>query len=198
MKGLKRVLHEIAGRAARPTAVTCRKTIQRQYWQCQVSSVLENQERGGHPAMCRRDVDSLFRSRSTAMPPISGAFQSGSQPPRTPKSPPGECPDRPPTFTHKFAKFDFEISGRPSMNIEEKCFTPATEIQNWPKTTVHVRENFAHRTLRRRRAAARAKWPMFMPDVAYRIEGLPQPKRRHGRTWAEVARDNFLASFPAA
>ena len=42
-------------------------------------------------------------------------------------------------------------------------------------------------------AAARAKWPMFMPDVAYRIEGLPQPKRRLGRTWAEVARDNFPA-----
>ncbi len=83
------------------------------------------------------------------------------------------------------------------MNIDEKCFTPATEIQNWPKTTVHVRENFALRTLRRRRAAARTKWPMFMPDVAYRIEGLPQPKRRHGRSWAELARDNFLASFPA-
>ena len=83
------------------------------------------------------------------------------------------------------------------MNIDEKCFTPASEVQIWQKTTVHVREMFAHRTLRRRRAAARAKWPMFMPDVAYRIEGLPQPKRRHGRTWAEVARDNFLASFPA-
>ena len=147
--------------------------------------------------MCRRDVDSLFRSRSTAMPPISGAFQSGSQPPRTPKSPPGECPDRPPPFTRIFAKFDFQISGRPPMNIDEKPEIPATSIRIWPETTVISRKTIPERTLRRRRAAARAKWPMFMPDVAYRIEGLPQPKRRHGRSWAEVARDNFLASFPA-
>ena len=35
-----------------------------------------------------------------------------------------------------------------------------------------------------------------MPDVAYQIEGLPQPRRAYGRTWSEVARDNFLASFP--
>ncbi len=83
------------------------------------------------------------------------------------------------------------------MNIDKKCFTPATEIQNWPKTSVNLRETFVPRTLRRRRAVARAKWPMFMPDVAYRIEGLSQPKRRHGRSWAEVARDNFLASFSA-
>ena len=37
---------------------------------------------------------------------------------------------------------------------------------------------------------------MYMADVAYRIECLPQPQRRHRRTWEQVARDSFLASFP--
>ena len=32
-----------------------------------------------------------------------------------------------------------------------------------------------------------------MPDVAYAIEGVPQPQRQHGRTFAEIARDEFLA-----
>ena len=32
-----------------------------------------------------------------------------------------------------------------------------------------------------------------MPDVAYAIEGVPQPKRQYGRTWADVARDEFLS-----
>ena len=83
------------------------------------------------------------------------------------------------------------------MNIDEKCSTPATPIQIWPETTLISRKTIPERTLRRRRAEARARWPMYLADVAYRIERLPQPKRRHGRTWAEVARDNFLASFPA-
>ena len=34
-----------------------------------------------------------------------------------------------------------------------------------------------------------------MPDVAYAIEGVPQPKRRHGRTWADFDRDEFLAGI---
>ena len=38
-----------------------------------------------------------------------------------------------------------------------------------------------------------AKWPTYMPDVAYALEGVPQLKRQHGRTWAEVARDEFLS-----
>ncbi len=83
------------------------------------------------------------------------------------------------------------------MNIDEKCSTPATPIQIWPETTLISRKTIPKRTLRRWRAEARARWPMYLADVAYRIERLPQPKRRHGRTWAEVARDNFLASFPA-
>ena len=49
---------------------------------------------------------------------------------------------------------------------------------------------------RRRRAEARAKWPMYMADVAYRIERLPPPRRAYGRTWAQLARDSFLGSFP--
>ncbi len=82
------------------------------------------------------------------------------------------------------------------MNIDEKCSTPATVAQIWPDTTLISRKTIPERTLRRRRAEARAKWPMYMADVAYRIERLPPPRRRHRRTWAELARDNFLASFP--
>ena len=82
------------------------------------------------------------------------------------------------------------------MNIDEKGSTPATPIQIWPNTTLISRKTIPERTLRRRRAAARARWPMYLADVAYRIERLPPPRRRHRRTWAEVARDNFLASFP--
>ncbi len=82
------------------------------------------------------------------------------------------------------------------MNIDEKCFTRATSIRIWPETTVISRKTIPERTLRRRRVAAREKWPMYLPDVAYRIEGLPQPKRRYGRSWKELARDNFLTSFP--
>ncbi len=65
-----------------------------------------------------------------------------------------------------------------------------------PDPTIISRKNVSARTLRRRRAKARAKWPQYLPDVAYRIEGLPPPRRRHGRTWQQLARDNFLASFP--
>ena len=82
------------------------------------------------------------------------------------------------------------------MNIDEKGSTPATPIQIWPNTTLISRKTIPERTLRRRRAEARERWPMYLPDVAYRIERLPPPRRRHRRTWAEVARDNFLASFP--
>ncbi len=82
------------------------------------------------------------------------------------------------------------------MNIDEKASTPATPIRIWPETTMISRKTVPERTLRRRRAEARARWPMYLPDVAYRIERLPPPRRRHGRTWNQVARDNFLASFP--
>ena len=82
------------------------------------------------------------------------------------------------------------------MNIDKKCSTPATPIRIWPNTTLISRKTIPERTLRRRRAEARARWPTYLPDVAYRIERLPPPRRRHRRTWAEVARDNFLASFP--
>ena len=82
------------------------------------------------------------------------------------------------------------------MNIDENAEIPATVARIWPDTTLISRKTIPERTLRRRRAEARAKWPMYMADVAYRIERLPQPRRAYGRTWAEVARDNFLASFP--
>ena len=45
------------------------------------------------------------------------------------------------------------------------------------------------------RVQARRKWPTYLPDVAYAIEGAPQPKRGCGRTLAEVARDAFLAEI---
>ena len=73
---------------------------------------------------------------------------------------------------------------------------PDSSIQVWPKPPVRSRKTVTARTLRRWRAKARAKWPKFMPDVAYRIEGLPQPRRPYGRTWEQITRDNFLASFP--
>ena len=82
------------------------------------------------------------------------------------------------------------------MNIDENASTPATPIRIWPETTLISRKTIPERTLRRRRAEARARWPMYLPDVAYRIERLPPPRRRHGRTWHQVSRDNFLASFP--
>ena len=82
------------------------------------------------------------------------------------------------------------------MNIEKHGPWADTAIPIWPTTTLILRITVTARTLRRRRAAARAKWPQYLPDVAYRIEGLPQPKRGRRRSWSEVARDNFLASFP--
>ena len=79
--------------------------------------------------------------------------------------------------------------------MTKRSFSPATPIQIWPDTTLISRKTLPERTLRRRRAEARARWPMYLPDVAYRIERLPQPRRAYGRTWAQLARDNFLASF---
>ena len=82
------------------------------------------------------------------------------------------------------------------MNIGEKCSTPDIAIAEWPEKPLISAKTMTARHLRRRRAEARAKWPMYMADVAYRIECLPQPRRRHRRTWEQVARDSFLASFP--
>ena len=82
------------------------------------------------------------------------------------------------------------------MNIDEKAFRADIAIGSWPETTLISRKTMTPRHLRRRRAEARAKWPMYLADVAYRIERLPPPRRQHGRTWNQVARDSFLASFP--
>ena len=82
------------------------------------------------------------------------------------------------------------------MNIDEKGFTPDIAIATWPENTLISRKMMTARHLRRRRAAAREKWPMYMADVAYRIERLPPPRCAYGRTWAQLARDSFLASFP--
>ena len=82
------------------------------------------------------------------------------------------------------------------MNIDEKAFRADIAISTWPETTLISRKTMTPRHPRRRRAEARAKWPMYLPDVAYRIERLPPPRRQHGRTWEQLARDRFLASFP--
>ena len=74
------------------------------------------------------------------------------------------------------------------MNIDEKGSTPDMPIAVWPETTLISRKTMTARHLRRRRAEARERWPMYLPDVAYRIERLPQPRRRHRRTWSQVAR----------
>ena len=118
---------------------------------------------------------------------------------RTPPPPnlvPAAPPDRPPPLARIFAEFDFENSRRPPMNIDEKCSTPDITIPEWPEKPPISAKTMSARHLRRRRAEAREKWPMYMADVAYRIECLPQPRRRHRRTWEQVARDSFLASFP--
>ena len=99
-----------------------------------------------------------------------------------------------PPFTRIFAKFDFR-------------FFRATPYEHWqkvppprPSPIRHLARNDANfaqndpRADRRRRADARERWPMYMADVAYRIECLPQPQRRHRRTWEQVARDSFLVS----
>ena len=72
------------------------------------------------------------------------------------------------------------------MNIDEKAEIPDMAIATWPETTLISRKTMTARHLRRRRAAAREKWPMYLPDVAYRIERLPPPRRPYGRTWAQV------------
>ena len=82
------------------------------------------------------------------------------------------------------------------MNIDETSKMADTAIRIWPETALISRKTMTPRTLRRRRAKARAKWPTYEADVAYRIERLPPPRRAYGRTWNQVARDNFLASFP--
>ena len=82
------------------------------------------------------------------------------------------------------------------MNIDEKVEIPDMAIATWPETTLISRKTVTARHLRRLRAAARAKWSQYLSDVAYRIERLPQPRRAYGRTWTQLARDNFLASFP--
>ena len=51
-------------------------------------------------------------------------------------------------------------------------------IATWPDTTLISRKTMTARHLRRRRAEARERWPMYLPDVAYRIERLPPPRRR--------------------
>ena len=51
----------------------------------------------------------------------------------------------------------------------------------------------SHATLSRWRTQARRRWPIYMPDVAFALEGVPQPRRPYGRTFAEIARDEFLA-----
>ena len=84
------------------------------------------------------------------------------------------------------------------MNIDEKAFTPATSIATWPENTLISRKTVPARTLRRRRATARAKWPMYLPDVAYRIECLPPPRRRHGRSWAHPPRGRSNHERPPA
>ena len=73
------------------------------------------------------------------------------------------------------------------MNIDEKGEMADTAIPIWPEMTVISRKTVTARTIRRRRAAARVKWPMYLPDVAYRIERLPQPRRAYGRTWKQLA-----------
>ena len=61
------------------------------------------------------------------------------------------------------------------MNIDEKAFRADIAIGTWPETTLISRKTMTPRHLRRRRAEARARWPMYMADVAYRIERLPPP-----------------------
>ena len=97
--------------------------------------------------------------------------------PHTPESRPDEPRDRPPPLAHKVAEFDCRIFGRPSMNIDEKAKIQATSIGIWPKTTLISRKTIPERTLRRRRAEARSKWPTYLPDVA---RGRPIPGPRAG------------------
>ena len=74
------------------------------------------------------------------------------------------------------------------MNIDEIAFTPDIAPTDWVPSNAHRTKNPCPRTLARWRAKARAKWPTYQPDVAYAIEGVPQPKTRHGRTWQEFSR----------
>ena len=84
------------------------------------------------------------------------------------------------------------------MFIEEKALTHPTVpvVNDWRPRPGPRRGRRTHTpsstTRARWRAQARQKWPTYMPDVAYAIEGVPQPRRRHGRTFADLAR----AAFP--
>ena len=143
----------------------------------------------------------LVRNETTSTPAAAASVEVSTPTarrapyPPTPESRPDEPRDRPPPFTRSFAKFDFKKRsadpythwGKP-LYVCHSSHGLATTSRTGDRTNTPSRS-----TLCRRRAKARAKWPHHMPDVAYALEGVPQPKRRHGRTWAEVARDNFLA-----
>ena len=63
------------------------------------------------------------------------------------------------------------------MNIDETGEMADIAIAIWPPTTLISHKTVTPRTHRRRRAKARATWPQYLPEVAYRIEGLPPPRR---------------------
>ena len=67
------------------------------------------------------------------------------------------------------------------MNIDKIAFTPDIAPTDW----VPSKRSSDQKSMPQ---DARAKWPTYQPDVAYAIEGVPQPKTRHGRTWQEFSR----------
>ena len=132
------------------------------------------------------------------MPPrVSGAFQRA---PSTPKSLRAGLRDRPPLRAVSQNSIP-RNSPAPAIFIEKKHMISLTVpvVDDWrPRPAPRCRrrtKNPSPATRARCRAQARRKWPTYMPDVAYALEGVPQPKRQHGRTWAEVARDEFLSSI---
>ena len=112
--------------------------------------------------------------------------------PPTPKSLRDTRRDRPPPFTRSFAKFDswktigdpytyWRKHHDPSHSARGRRLAAASGDAASPPDQNPIASD------------ARRKWPTYMPDIAYALKGVPQPKRQHGRTWAEVARDEFLS-----
>ena len=71
------------------------------------------------------------------------------------------------------------------MNIDEKAFIPDILVATWPEKTLISRKTMTARHLRRRRAAARAKWPMYLPEPDRRppaAQTRPQAELERGRS----------------
>ena len=116
----------------------------------------------------------------------AGAFQRAPPPPNLPRD---NRRDRPPTIARIFSKFVFRTIVRIPMNIDENTSWCVTASENWHPITPPLPENPTSRTLRYRRAKARASGRASNPTS-------PTPSRASGRTGAPTARTGVAVYRP--